>query len=126
MTTRNSVRFGRDPAYCASDINKVMGISSMRAPCIVLALIAVTLQTALAAGPQALPTAKAENVGMSTERLTRLSEGMKSLVDQGRLAGVVSMVAPRGNVIKFEAIGNPDIAANLPMHNAHIFRLYSM
>ena len=68
----------------------------MRAPCSVLALIAVTLQTALAAGPQALPAAKAENVGMSTERLTRLSEGMKSLVDQGRLAGVVTMVARRG------------------------------
>src|SRR5216684_6748857 len=126
MTTRNSVRFGRDPAYCASDINKVMGISSMRAPCIVLALIAVTLQTALAAGPQALPTAKAENVGMSTERLTRLSEGMKSLVDQGRLAGVVTMVARRGKVIELEAIGKRDIAASLPMQKDSIFRIYSM
>jgi CubicO group peptidase (beta-lactamase class C family) len=98
----------------------------MRAPCIVLALIAVTLQTALAAGPQALPTAKAENVGMSAERLTRLSEGMKSLVDQGRLAGVVTMVARRGKVIEFEAIGKRDIAANLPMQKDSIFRIYSM
>jgi CubicO group peptidase (beta-lactamase class C family) len=98
----------------------------MRAPCIVLALIAVTLQTALAAGPQALPTAKAENVGMSTERLTRLSAGMKSLVDQGRLAGVVTMVARRGMVIEFEAIGKRDIAANLPMQKDSIFRIYSM
>ena len=98
----------------------------MRAPCSVLALIAVTLQTALAAGPQALPTAKAENVGMSTERLTRLSEGMKSLVDQGRLAGVVTMVARRGKVIELEAIGKRDIAANLPMQKDSIFRIYSM
>jgi CubicO group peptidase (beta-lactamase class C family) len=98
----------------------------MRAPCIVLALVAVTLQTALAGGPQALPTAKAENVGMSTERLTRLSEGMKSLVDQGRLAGVVTMVARRGKVIEFEAIGKRDIAANLPMQKDSIFRIYSM
>src|SRR5882724_3552497 len=103
-----------------------MGIPSMRAPCSVLALIAVTLQTALAAGPQALPTAKAENVGMSTERLTRLSEGMKSLVDQGRLAGVVTMVARRGKVIELEAIGKRDIAANLPMQKDSIFRIYSM
>src|SRR6266446_2368708 len=116
----------RDPAYCASDINEVMGIPSMHAPCSVLALIAVTLQTALAAGPQALPTAKAENVGMSTERLTRLSEGMKSLVDQGRLAGVVTMVARRGKVIELEAIGKRDIAANLPMQKDSIFRIYSM
>jgi len=98
----------------------------MRAPCSVLALIAVTLQTALAAGPQALPAAKAENVGMSTERLTRLSEGMKSLVDQGRLAGVVTMVARRGKVIELEAIGKRDIAANLPMQKDSIFRIYSM
>jgi CubicO group peptidase (beta-lactamase class C family) len=100
----------------------------MRAPCVVLALIAITLQTAAAAaaGPQALPTAKAENVGMSTERLTRLSEGMKSLVDRGRLAGVVTMVARRGKVIEFEAIGKRDVAANLPMQKDSIFRIYSM
>jgi hypothetical protein len=65
----------------------------MRALLVVLALITATLQTALAAGPQALPTAKAENVGISAERLTRLGDGMRSLVDQGRLAGVVTMVA---------------------------------
>jgi CubicO group peptidase (beta-lactamase class C family) len=98
----------------------------MRAPCIVLALIAVTFQTALAAGLQALPTAKAEIVGMSTQRLTRLSEGMKSLVDQGRLAGVVTMVARRGKVIEFEAAGKRDIGANLPMQKDSIFRIYSM
>jgi CubicO group peptidase (beta-lactamase class C family) len=98
----------------------------MRASCVVLPLIAMTFQTALAAGPQPLPSAKAENVGMSTERLTRLSEGMKSLVDQGRLAGVVTMVARHGKVIEFEAIGKRDIAANLPMQKDSIFRIYSM
>jgi len=98
----------------------------MRAPCIVLALIAAAFQTALAAGPQSLPPAKPENVGMSTERLTRLSEGMKSLVDQGRFAGVVTMVARRGKVIEFEAAGKRDIAANLPMQKDSIFRIYSM
>ena len=98
----------------------------MRALCIVLALVAVAFQTALAAGPQALPTAKAENVGMSTERLARLSEGMKSLVDQGRLAGAVTMVARRGRVIEFEATGKRDIAGNLPMQKDSIFRIYSM
>ena len=98
----------------------------MRAPCIVLALIAAAFQTALAAGPQSLPAAKPENVGMSTERLSRLSEGMKNLVDQGRFAGVVTMVARRGKVIEFEAAGKRDIAANLPMQKDSIFRIYSM
>jgi CubicO group peptidase (beta-lactamase class C family) len=98
----------------------------MRAPFVALALIALTLQTALAAGPPALPAAKAEVVGMSTGRLARLSEGMTSLVDQGRVAGVVTLVARHGKVIEFEAAGKRDIAANLPMQKDSIFRIYSM
>src|SRR5260221_6430535 len=102
-----------------------MGNSRMRALLVVLALVAAC-QTAPAAGQQPLPTAKPENVGMSAERLTRLGNGMKSLVDQGRLAGVVTMVARHGKVIEFEATGKRDIAANLPMQKDSIFRIYSM
>jgi CubicO group peptidase (beta-lactamase class C family) len=98
----------------------------MRALLVVLAFATVTLPPAPAAGQTALPIAKAENVGMSTERLSRLGEGMKSLVDQGRLAGVVTMVARHGKVIEFEAAGKRDIAANLPMQKDSIFRIYSM
>src|SRR3984957_13628623 len=97
----------------------------MRALLAVLALVAAC-QTAPAAGQQPLPTAKPENVGMSAERLTRLPNGMKSLVDQGRLAGVVTMVARHGKVIEFEAAGKRDIAANLAMQKDSIFRIYSM
>jgi CubicO group peptidase (beta-lactamase class C family) len=98
----------------------------MRALFIALTLITATIPPALASGPQALPTAKAENVGMSTERLNRLNDGMKSLVDQGRLAGAVTMVARHGKVIEFEATGKRDIGANLPMQKDSIFRIYSM
>jgi hypothetical protein len=61
-----------------------------------------------------LPTAKADSVGISGERLALLPQGMKSLVDQGRLAGVVTMVARHGKVVEFDAAGKRDIAANLP------------
>jgi CubicO group peptidase (beta-lactamase class C family) len=98
----------------------------MRALLVVLILAAVTLPPAPAVGQTALPTAKAENVGMSTERLSRLGDGMKSLVDQGRLAGVVTMVARHGKLIEFEAAGKRDMAANLPMQKDSIFRIYSM
>jgi CubicO group peptidase (beta-lactamase class C family) len=98
----------------------------MRASLVVLALITAAVQTAVAAGQQALPTARAENVGIAAERLTRLSDGMKSLVDQGRLAGVVTMVARHGKVIEFEATGKRSIAAGLPMQKDSIFRIYSM
>ena len=94
----------------------------------VLLVLAATAapRPALAAAPPALPTAKAEKVGVSTDRLARLGAGMKSLVDQGRVAGVITMVARHGKVIEFDAFGKRDIAAGLPMEKDSIFRIYSM
>ena len=40
-----------------------------------------------------LPSAAPEEVGMSSERLSRLSRAMQQLVDEGRLAGITTMVA---------------------------------
>jgi CubicO group peptidase (beta-lactamase class C family) len=96
----------------------------MRALLIVLALAAALPPIAL--GQPALPAAKPETVGMSGERLARLGDGMKSLVQQGRLAGVVTLVARHGKVVEFEAAGKRDIAADLPMQKDSIFRIYSM
>jgi CubicO group peptidase (beta-lactamase class C family) len=91
----------------------------------ILTLTAVCVQPAMAAGHD-LPTAKPESVGMSSERLARLGEGMAALVDQGRLSGVVTMVARHGKVVEFNATGKRDIAANAPMQKDSIFRIYSM
>jgi CubicO group peptidase (beta-lactamase class C family) len=92
---------------------------------VLLSLTALAAQPALAAGKD-LPTAKAESVGMSTERLARLGDGMKDLVSQGRLAGVVTMVSRHGKVVEFDAVGKRDIGANAPMQKDSIFRIYSM
>lgn len=73
-----------------------------------------------------LPTAKAESEGMSSERLARLDGGMKELVDSGRLAGVITMVARHGKVVDFTAAGKRDVEANSPMQKDAIFRIYSM
>jgi len=87
---------------------------------------ALALQPAIAASKRELPTAKPEKVGMSAERLTALTNGMKAIVDQGKLAGVVTMVARHGKVVHFEATGKRDIAAAEPMQKDTIFRIYSM
>jgi len=97
----------------------------MRALLFVLTL-AAGATPALAADSPSLPGAKPESVGMSADRLARLGDGMKGLVDQGRLSGVLTMVARHGKVIEFEAAGKRDIAANLPMQKDSIFRIYSM
>jgi CubicO group peptidase (beta-lactamase class C family) len=87
---------------------------------------ALLLQPVFAATKGELPTAKPEAEGMSSERLTLLTSGMKQIVDQGKLSGVVTMVARHGKVVQFEASGKRDIAANAPMPKDAIFRIYSM
>jgi CubicO group peptidase (beta-lactamase class C family) len=86
---------------------------------------ALTLQVADAREKE-IPTAKPEKVGLSSERLSRLTQGMKSITDQGRLAGTVTLVARQGKVVHLEASGKRDVAANSPMQTDAIFRIYSM
>ena len=55
---------------------------------------------------KSLPTSKAERVGMSAERLDRITQMTQQYVDEGRVAGVVTMVARNGKLVHFEAVGN--------------------
>jgi CubicO group peptidase (beta-lactamase class C family) len=96
----------------------------LKLPALLLASV-LGASTAWAAGHD-LPAAKADSVGMSAERLARLNETMKGLIDQGRLAGAVTMVSRHGKVVEFDANGKRDIAANAPMQKDSIFRIYSM
>ena len=68
---------------------------------------------------------KAEHVGMSTERLERIGETMRSLISEQKIPGTVTLVARRGRVVHFEASGLRDVARALPMEKDTIFRLYS-
>jgi CubicO group peptidase (beta-lactamase class C family) len=95
---------------------RLLAIASVAAFCV---------QPAFAA-TRDLPSASAESEGMSAERLARLASGMKELVDQGKLAGAVTMVSRHGKVVEFDATGKRDIAANAPMQKDSIFRIYSM
>jgi CubicO group peptidase (beta-lactamase class C family) len=78
------------------------------------------------AGAADLATSRPESVGMSSERLARLTAAMKSLSDSGQLSGVVTMVAKDGKVVHFEASGQRDVANGAPMQKDTIFRIYSM
>src|SRR5262245_62152737 len=73
-----------------------------------------------------LPTARPEEVGMSSERLARIHTSMQRYVDRGLVPGVVTLVARRGRVVHFEAIGYRDVAAKATMTTDTIFRIASM
>src|SRR5579862_5407710 len=77
-------------------------------------------------GTTDLPNANPEKVGMSAERLAALRNGMKSMIDAGRLAGSVTIVARHNQVVAFDAAGMRDVDGNAPMTKDSIFRIYSM
>lgn len=74
---------------------------------------------------QELPSATPESVGMSSERLGRLTESLQRYVDDGRLPGAVAMVLRDGKVVYHEAVGHRDIEAGAPMRDDAIFRIAS-
>jgi CubicO group peptidase (beta-lactamase class C family) len=65
-------------------------------------------------------------VGMSGERLARISELTQRYVDEGKLAGAVTLVARRGRIVHFDAVGAADLESGAPMRNDSLFRIYSM
>lgn len=73
-----------------------------------------------------LSFAAPEEVGLSAARLTRLGDVLRGEIDRGRVPGTVALVARRGKVAHFEALGVRDPASGAPMHKDSIFRIYSM
>ena len=62
-----------------------------------------------------LPMTRPEPVGMSSERLARRRTAMQRYVDRGLVPGVVTLVARRGRVVNFDAIGYRDVESKSPM-----------
>ncbi|MXY91054.1 MAG: beta-lactamase family protein [Gammaproteobacteria bacterium] len=73
-----------------------------------------------------LTMAAPEAAGMDSGRLSRLTDAMQGLVDEGRLAGVVTAVVRHGKIVHFESAGYRDMEAGAPMTNDALFRIYSM
>ena len=81
----------------------------------------------LRAGAGAVASAgKAEDVGLSSERLGRIGDAVKRHIDAGALPGAVTLVARRGKIAHFEAHGLIDVEAKRPMPRDAVFRLASM
>jgi CubicO group peptidase (beta-lactamase class C family) len=96
------------------------------------ALLRVGLPVVLAIGAGlpliagSIPVGKAEDVGLSTERLKRVSEAVDRHIAAGNVAGAVTLVARRGKIAHFEAQGVMDVDTKKPMAKDNLFRLASM
>src|SRR5438552_4438241 len=81
-----------------------------------------------ASAPQTppLPQAKPESLGLSSVRLQRMSDAFKREIDKGTTPGVTVMVARRGQIGWFDALGRQNPATSAPMAHNSIFRIFSM
>jgi CubicO group peptidase (beta-lactamase class C family) len=72
-----------------------------------------------------LPRVKPETVGFSSPKLKKLDETMQAMVDQGHVAGAVTLLARHGKVISTQAFGKRALDAGDPMRADAIFRIRS-
>ncbi len=67
-----------------------------------------------------------ENVGLSSERLARIRPAVEKHIGVDKIAGAVTLVARRGELVHLECVGLMDRESGKPMQPDTIFRLYSM
>jgi CubicO group peptidase (beta-lactamase class C family) len=91
----------------------------------ILATLAIGAQGPPAAFVQGLPAASPESVGMSSDRLARLTRVMNEYTRAKHVAGTVTLVARAGKTVYFEAAGVRDLEQNAPMTRDTIFRIAS-
>ena len=91
-----------------------------------MSIAAFALLLSAAAFAQELPSARPETVGFSPERLQRIGTAVQRSIDDGRLAGAVTLVIRHGQVAWFDARGMADREAGAPMRKDEMFRICSM
>jgi len=67
-----------------------------------------------------------EEVGLSSERLERLTRAMESGVEKEHFPGAVGAIARKGKIVYFETYGDQDWEAGVAMEKDTIFRMASM
>lgn len=73
-----------------------------------------------------LDVVRAEDVGLSSSRLRRIDDAVARLVRDEAFSGATTLVARRGGIAHFSAIGQADMEAGRAMSRDAIFRIYSM
>lgn len=67
-----------------------------------------------------------ESVGLSSERLARITPVMQGYVDRGQVAGLSTLVARHGKIAHLQCFGQADVERGRPVNPDTIFRIYSM
>ena len=88
-------------------------------------ILAFTVLVALSV-PAQLPTTSPKSAGFDPVRLAILHATTQRFVDEGKHAGIITLLARGGRVVDVYACGYQDIGKGLPMQRDTICRVYSM
>ena len=69
---------------------------------------------------------RAEDVGMSTERLAYMKSYFQGLLDDEETGGFQILVSRRGKVVMYENMGQANVEEDIPVTDETLFRIYSM
>jgi len=72
------------------------------------------------------PAANPESLGFDGQRLAKLDAYMAKAVADGRVSGMITLLARHGQVVSEKIYGAKRLEGNVPMTRDTIFRLYSM
>ena len=64
--------------------------------------------------------------GFAADRLVRIDKSLQGYVDRNEVAGVVGLIARRGQIVYHKSFGHRDVETKDPMSNDVIFRIASM
>ncbi len=67
-----------------------------------------------------------KEVGLSSERLSRIDTVMNQYVATGKMPGMVCLIVRHGKMAYYKSFGKMDIEANTAMHTDAMFRIASM
>ena len=73
-----------------------------------------------------LPTTSPEQAGFDPNRLEVLHQTTRNFVEDGRHAGIITLLARNGKIADFQTYGYRDLEKKLPMERDTICRIYSM
>jgi CubicO group peptidase (beta-lactamase class C family) len=72
-----------------------------------------------------LPSARPEEVGLSSQRLARIVPGMQKFINMGIIPNAITLVARHGKVVHYQAQGYMDLTEKTPAKTDMICRLWS-
>ena len=93
----------------------------MKKQVLAFALLALPLAAA-----SSVPTAKPEDVGVSSERLQRIDQMIQRRIAAGEMTGAVTIVARKGKIVHLDAQGVMDLDSKKPVTKDTMFRVASM